>query len=113
MNTVLLLARRQPSCNCVVDVIQYLLIHVLLNVFVLKLTVYCVCEAAKPNSQCLLYCNNSSNQISVKFPFQWYQYHIFRENQVGLVKLDGDSNSHVMTLVLAALIAKFSSPTPQ
>ena len=80
MHTVLLLARRQPSCNCLfIIMIVVIICHTIsFNSRYLKLTVYCVCEAAKPNSQCLLYFNNSSNQISVKIPFQWYQYHNFR-----------------------------------
>ena len=66
------------SCNCIPLWLLLLCHTISFNSRSLKLTVYCVCEAAKPNSQCLLYFNNSSNQISVKIPFQWYQYHNFR-----------------------------------
>ena len=85
------------SCNCVIILLIIVVSHVhghYFNSHSLKLTVYC--EAAKPNSQCLLYCNTSSNQISVNFPFQWYQHHNFRENQVGLVKWVVGVHSHLM-----------------
>ena len=99
----------RPSCNCVICVVLILSPRISVNSNSLKLTVYCDCEAAKPNSQCLLYFNTRVVVIepALNSLSNGTNILIFMKIKVRLVKLGGDANSRNTAPFLTALIAGF------